>query len=231
MTSDTLKEIAEIEAEATAALSSAADLAALEEAEREAFRSKRSRSSTLYQQLGSMPPDQRRDVGRLMNELRSRLQAIADTRRDSLGASARTERLAADRLDLTEVLPGRLAGDLHLVTQVREALEDVFVGMGYEIAEGPEVETGWRNFEALNIPEDHPARSPLDTSMSILPSHGACCCALTHRQFRSGSSDAACCLSTPSRLGGPTARTPGLHSPAGVPPDRRARGRPGGDLR
>ena len=49
------------------------------------------------------------------------------------------------------------------MTQVREALEDVFVGMGYEIAEGPEVETGWRNFEALNIPEDHPARSPLDT--------------------------------------------------------------------
>jgi phenylalanyl-tRNA synthetase alpha chain len=163
VTSDTLKEIAEIEAEAAAALSSAADLAALEEAEREAFRSKRSRFSTLYQQLGSMPPDQRRDVGRLMNELRSRLQAIADTRRDSLGASARTERLAADRLDLTEVLPGRLAGHLHLVTQVREALEDVFVGMGYEIAEGPEVETGWRNFEALNIPEDHPARSPLDT--------------------------------------------------------------------
>ena len=88
---------------------------------------------------------------------------MADARRAKLAAAARTERLAADRLDLTEVLPGRLAGHLHLVTQVREALEDVFVGMGYEIAEGPEVETGWRNFEALNIPEDHPARSPLDT--------------------------------------------------------------------
>ena len=98
-----------------------------------------------------------------MNELRARLEALADGRRAELAAAARAERLAADRLDLTEVLPGRLAGHLHLVTQVREALEDVFVGMGYEIAEGPEVETGWRNFEALNIPEDHPARSPVDT--------------------------------------------------------------------
>ncbi|MGA2530607.1 MAG: phenylalanine--tRNA ligase subunit alpha [Acidimicrobiales bacterium] len=163
VTPDPLKEIAEIEAEATAALEAVTDLAALEECEREAFRSKRSRFSSMYQQLGSMTPDQRREIGRLMNELRSRLETIADTRRAELGTTARAERLAADRLDLTEVLPGRLAGHLHLVTQVREALEDVFVGMGYEIAEGPEVETGWRNFEALNIPEDHPARSPLDT--------------------------------------------------------------------
>ena len=66
-------------------------------------------------------------------------------------------------MDLTEVLPGRLEGHHHLVTQVREMLEDVFLGMGYEIAEGPEVESGWRNFEALNIPEDHPARSSADT--------------------------------------------------------------------
>ena len=155
--------IADIESEATAALASAGDLAELDERERVAFRSKKSRYAELYQQLGSMEPDRRREVGRLLNELRGRLEAVASARRAELAAAARTERLAADRLDLTEVLPGRLAGHLHLVTQVREALEDVFVGMGYEIAEGPEVETGWRNFEALNIPEDHPARSPLDT--------------------------------------------------------------------
>jgi len=155
--------MAKLEAEATAALTLTADLASLEEAERVAFRSKRSRFAELYQQLGSMAPAQRRETGRLLNELRSRLEAIADARRIQLAAAARVQRLDADRLDLTEVLPGRLAGHLHLVTQVREALEDVFIGMGYEIAEGPEVETGWRNFEALNIPEDHPARSPLDT--------------------------------------------------------------------
>jgi len=163
VTTDPADEIAELEAKATAALEGAADLAALDEAERVAFRSRSSRFARMYQKLGSMEFEERRDVGRRLNELRGRLEKLADRRRAELGAAARAERLAADRLDLTEVLPGRLAGHLHLVTQVREALEDVFVGMGYEIAEGPEVETGWRNFEALNIPEDHPARSPVDT--------------------------------------------------------------------
>ena len=163
MTTDYSPEIAALEAEATAALKGASDLAALEEAERTFFRSKKSRYAEMYQQLGSMAPEARREVGRMLNELRGRLEILADSRRSELVAASRAERLAADHLDLTEVLPGRLAGHLHLVTQVREALEDVFIGMGYEIAEGPEVETGWRNFEALNIPEDHPARSPLDT--------------------------------------------------------------------
>jgi len=163
VTADISTEIAELEAEAVAALGQAGDLAELDEAERVAFRSKKSRFAELYQRLGSMSPEERRATGRLLNELRARLESLADARRDELAATARAERLGADRLDLTEVLSGRLAGHLHLVTQVREALEDVFIGLGYEIAEGPEVETGWRNFEALNIPEDHPARSPLDT--------------------------------------------------------------------
>jgi len=163
VTTDPAGEIAQLEAEATAALEGAADLAALDECERVAFRSKKSRFAEMYQKLGSTAPEERRVLGRLLNELRGRLETLADGRRAELAAAARIERLAADRLDLTEVLPRRLAGHLHLVTQAREALEDVFVGMGYEIAEGPEVETGWRNFEALNIPEDHPARSPLDT--------------------------------------------------------------------
>ena len=163
MTADISAEIAELEVEAVAALEQAHDLAELDERERVAFRSKKSRFAELYQRLGSMSPEQRRETGRVLNELRGRLESLADARRGQLAATERAEQLAADRLDLTEVLPGRLGGHLHLVTQVREALEDVFIGLGYEIAEGPEVETGWRNFEALNIPEDHPARSPLDT--------------------------------------------------------------------
>jgi phenylalanyl-tRNA synthetase alpha chain len=163
LTTDIFKEISELEAEASAALEQAGDLTALDESERVTFRSKKSRFAELYQRLGLMSPAERREAGRLLNELRGRLESLADARREQLAAAARVDRLAADRLDLTETLPGRLAGHLHLVTQVREALEDVFIGLGYEIAEGPEVETGWRNFEALNIPEDHPARSPLDT--------------------------------------------------------------------
>jgi phenylalanyl-tRNA synthetase alpha chain len=157
------EEIQQIEAEATAALKTAADLEALEECERLSFRSKKSRFAAIYQELGSCEPEERRELGRMLNELRARLEASAEGRRAELVIAARAERVAADRLDLTEVLPGCLAGHLHLVTQVREMLEDVFVGMGYEIAEGLEVETDWRNFDALNIPEDHPARSVFDT--------------------------------------------------------------------
>ena len=72
-------------------------------------------------------------------------------------------RLAAERLDLTEALPGTVRGSLSLVTQTRDALEDTFVGMGFVVAEGPEVESDWHNFEALNMPPAHPARSGFDT--------------------------------------------------------------------
>ena len=77
--------------------------------------------------------------------------------------AARAEALAADRLDLTEVRRDRRAGHLHLVTQLREELEEVFLGMGYEIVEGPEVETEWYNFTALNMPRYHSARSIQDS--------------------------------------------------------------------
>ena len=82
-----------------------------------------------------------------------------------LAAEQRQAQLAAERLDLTETLdayrPSR--GHLHLVTQAHERLEDVFVGMGFTVAEGPEVETDWYNFTALNMPPHHPARSECDT--------------------------------------------------------------------
>ena len=231
MTTDSAEEMAQLEAEATAALERAGDLAALDECERVAFRSKRSRFAEMYQKLGSSPPEERRVLGRLLNELRGRLEALADRRRTELVAAARVERLAADRLDLTEVLPGRLAGHLHLVTQVREALEDVFVGMGYEIAEGPEVETGWRNFEALNIPEDHPARSPLDTfyvdfgqpwSVVLRPHTSPV-------QIRLLQPRCAAHLCGGAGSDVPQGHT-GLEPPARVPPDRGACGRPRGHL-
>ena len=70
----------------------------------------------------------------------------------------RRQRLQAERLDLTEVVSDAPRGHLHLVTQTIEQLEDVFVGLGFTVAEGPEVETDWHNFSALNFPPDHPAR-------------------------------------------------------------------------
>ena len=88
--------------------------------------------------------------------------ALAD-RESGLQGAERSARYEAERLDLTEIIDPPPVGHLHIVTQTWQALEDIFVGMGYRVAEGPEIETDWYNFEALNIPDSHPARSMWDT--------------------------------------------------------------------
>jgi phenylalanyl-tRNA synthetase alpha chain len=110
----------------------------------------------------------RKEMGRLVSEAMASVAAAIDVRRSELEAAARTAQLEADRLDLSEVVVGTVAGPLerghaHLVAQTQAALEEVFVAMGFEVAEGPEVETDWYNFEALNIPPGHPARDTFDT--------------------------------------------------------------------
>ena len=95
-----------------------------------------------------------------------RVEASVAAARARLAASDRADRYAAERLDLTERLPQTVPlrrGHVHPVTQARDRLEDVFVAMGYTVAEGPEVESAWYNFEALNIPDWHPARGSFDT--------------------------------------------------------------------
>ena len=113
--------------------------------------------------LAELPAEQRKDAGRALNEARQQVEEAVAARRDALAADARRDQLEAERLDLTELRPSLDRGHLHLVTQARERLEDVFVGMGFQVAEGPEVETAWYNFEALNIPDWHPARGEFDT--------------------------------------------------------------------
>ncbi|MDQ3571103.1 MAG: phenylalanine--tRNA ligase subunit alpha, partial [Actinomycetota bacterium] len=157
-----VEHITRIEKQAAARLEAAAEPDELRAAESEVL-GKRSELSALNQGLGQLSPDERRNTGRLLNEARQRLQALAGDRRRQLEAAARAQLLEAERLDLTEVLPGPERGHLNLVTQTRDELEDVFVGMGYAVAEGPEAETDWYNFEALNIPRSHPARSGFDT--------------------------------------------------------------------
>jgi phenylalanyl-tRNA synthetase alpha chain len=124
---------------------------------------KKSRLSELRQSLANLDPDQRREAGAALNAAREGVQAAIDERREALAAEERRERLEADRLDLTEVLPEPGIGHLHLITQAIEELEDVFVGMGFTVAEGPEIDTDWNNFGALNFPEGHPARDMYDT--------------------------------------------------------------------
>ncbi len=121
-------------------------------------------------QLGALPAEERRDAGRAVNEALTNVQSALDARRADLAGEARRQQLAAERLDLTEALGRPRRGHAHLVTQATERLEDTFIGLGFQIAEGPEVETDWHNFEALNMPPSHPARSMWDT---LFVDHGA----------------------------------------------------------
>jgi phenylalanyl-tRNA synthetase alpha chain len=117
----------------------------------------------LRKTLGSLAPEERREMGQAVNEVRAALEDAMAQRREALAEREHRRRLEDERLDLTEVVGRVPRGHLHPVTQASQRLEDVFVGMGFTVAEGPEVETDWYNFEALNMPAAHPARSMWDT--------------------------------------------------------------------
>ena len=124
---------------------------------------KKSALGGFKRRLGELDPDERRSVGAALNRAQEQVRGALAARRAQLDAAARHAQLAAERLDLTELRPPHQAGHLHLVTQTMERLEDVFVGMGFTVAEGPEVEDDWHNFTALNLPAHHPARDMQDT--------------------------------------------------------------------
>jgi phenylalanyl-tRNA synthetase alpha chain len=109
----------------------------------------------------------RKELGQAVNEALNALQKASDSRLRELRAGEFASQIQADRVDMTELAmsaeASRRRGRMHLVTQATERLEDVFVGLGFQIAEGPEVETDFYNFEALNMPPSHPARSMWDT--------------------------------------------------------------------
>ena len=150
-------------AEAAAArIAAAEDLNGLRELETELV-GKRSELSALKSTMRDMDPDERRSFGAALNEARDRIDGALAARRAELEAAERAVRLDAERLDLTEAIGRVQVGHAHVVTQTWERLEDVFCGMGYQVADGPEVETDWFNFEALNLPPAHPARSLWDT--------------------------------------------------------------------
>jgi phenylalanyl-tRNA synthetase alpha chain len=118
--------------------------------------------------LGSLEPEARKELGRQLHEARATVEALVEARRAEIADAELARELTESRIDLTEFIPGSVPapagrGHLNLVSQTQIALEDVFVGMGFEVAEGPEIETDWYNFGALNIPPAHPARSMWDT--------------------------------------------------------------------
>lgn len=125
---------------------------------------KKGRLAQLKTQLGSLATiDEKKAAGQAVNEaLRSVSTALA-ARAAELGEAALAAKVLAERIDLTEHVGKPTRGHAHVVTQAWERLEDVFIGLGFQIAEGPEVETDWHNFEALNMGEGHPARGEFDT--------------------------------------------------------------------
>lgn len=128
------------------------------------YAGKKGELSGLKKQLGSLESiDDKKQAGAAINEAMAAVDSALAERRTALESSALAERIESERIDLTEYAGTPTRGRKHLVTQAWERLEDVFVGLGFRVAEGPEVETDWHNFEALNMGEGHPARGEFDT--------------------------------------------------------------------
>ncbi|MEC7608447.1 MAG: phenylalanine--tRNA ligase subunit alpha [Actinomycetota bacterium] len=127
------------------------------------FLGKKSKLVKAKKALGTLPAEDRANAGKEINEIKGQIEQLISGRKAVLQESEWSSKFNEERLDLTERLGSIDRGHLHLITQARDELEDVFIGMGYSVAEGPEVETAWYNFEALNIPDWHPARGNFDT--------------------------------------------------------------------
>lgn len=145
-----------------AGLEQASDLQALETCRRELLE-KAGHLGKVQSAIGGCPPEERKVVGARLGEVRKELTEAFEERKALLEAESREARYEDERRDLTELLGAPKVGHAHIISQTQEVLEDVFLGMGYVIAEGPELEDDWHNFEALNFPPGHPARSNWDT--------------------------------------------------------------------
>ena len=149
-------------AEAMEAVAVAGDLRALD-ACRVAYLGKKGRLTERLKALAGLDPEQRRTAGQAINQGKQALQQAIESRRAVLEDAALDRQLVSERIDVS--LPGRAAGTggLHPVTRTLERIEAIFAGMGFAVAEGPEIEDDHHNFEALNIPPHHPARAMHDT--------------------------------------------------------------------
>jgi len=157
-------ELDTLKAELLEAVATASDLASLEEVRVGAL-GKKGRVSALMQRLGSMPPEERRDFGQAVNAVKVAVADALEAKRETLAREATATRLASERADVTlPVREGPLAeGRVHPVSQVTDEITEIFADLGFSIAEGPDIETDFNNFTALNIPPEHPARQDHDT--------------------------------------------------------------------
>ena len=113
--------------------------------------------------MGKLSPEERKRIGQVLNAAKQQLEAALDARKQEFDGAALRARLDAEWVDLTLPAPGPRRGHLHPITRIQRELEDLFVSLGFTVLDGPEVETEYYNFDALNIPPDHPARDMQDT--------------------------------------------------------------------
>lgn len=156
------QELSQIRQEAAAAIKAAGGLNELNE-QRVKYLGKKGSLTALLRGMGKLAPEDRPRVGQLVNDVRKELEALLEEKQTALKADELTERLATEKIDVT--LPGRCheLGHLHPLTLTLNKIKTIFRSMGYSIAEGPQIETDYFNFEALNLPKDHPARDMQDS--------------------------------------------------------------------
>jgi phenylalanyl-tRNA synthetase alpha chain len=158
---DALARLDAARVDALTAIGDASSLEELDALERVHLKGRGSAASEVNEAIKTFAPEERPRAGQAVGAYRGAVGDALAARRADLEAAAAAD--TGGRIDLTLGTHGRVRGHLHLVTQIRRELEDIFVGLGYRVAEGPEVEDDWHNFEALNIPLAHPARSMQDT--------------------------------------------------------------------
>lgn len=155
-------ELLALQAETIAAINQAADSAALEQV-RIGVLGKSGTLTGYLRSMGQLPKEERAAVGKTANEVRVVVEGALEDRKAELSAAELSAQIDASAVDIT--LPGRAqqVGTRHLISRITDEIAEIFMGIGYSVVEGPEVETDYYNFEALNAPADHPSRSMQDT--------------------------------------------------------------------
>ena len=157
-----MQDLEQLMNDAVAAVDAAADLIQLDQV-RVDYLGRKGLLTRQLKQLGTLPAKQRPSVGQAINEAKQRLQQAVERRREVLEDLQINARLQSEAIDVTLPARGQQPGSLHPVTRTFNEIQSLLVQAGFEVAEGPEIEDNYHNFEALNIPESHPARAMHDT--------------------------------------------------------------------
>jgi len=159
-----MTDIVTLAAQSERAIASATQIEALEQARLDVL-GKKGWLSAALKELGTLAPDARRERASALNEIKERISAALDARREALNDAAISQRLAAEKLDMTLPLDegAEAQGRIHPISQVIDEITEIFAAMGFGVAEGPDIDDDFHNFTALNMPAAHPARQMQDT--------------------------------------------------------------------